>query len=356
MTPIEIVTVILGYIYLFTSIFVNVIKVTYIFLKKQILPNVLLYYLLKVLSGVLGILYGLTFLDKVSYYMITPFLAVISLDLLVLGVVCVLTLKQHLNKLIKVHPIDPKPVRKLPKSKKTLKKTQNIGNKRLVKSRSMPTLLLKPNLRPPRRHRSTTIHTVSDLDEIYMANYINLSLKGRNPGSKPPIVELWCDPPSGIDPSRTQSIMKHSSYGRGRPRTGVVSTNKQPKYGTTTENAIKAIVPKKELKKGSLGSTKNVKDVKNVKKIKKAKKKKAQSEELEELEEGREEVEEYLDDAEEDDEEEDDEEDDDEDDDEEEDDEEEDDEEEEDGEEEDDEEDSGGLVSILESLGDVLGI
>ena len=350
MTPIEIVTVILGYIYLFTSIFVNVIKVTYIFLKKQILPNVLLYYLLKVLSGVLGILYGLTFLDKVSYYMITPFLAVISLDLLVLGVVCVLTLKQHLNKLIKVHPIDPKPVRKLPKSKKTLKKTQNIGNKRLVKSRSMPTLLLKPNLRPPRRHRSTTIHTVSDLDEIYMANYINLSLKGRNPGSKPPIVELWCDPPSGIDPSRMQSSMKHSSYGRGRPRTGVVSTNKQPKYATTTENAIKAIVPKKELKKGSLGSTKNVKDVKNVKK---AKKKKAQSEELEELEEGREEVEEYLDDAEEDDEEEDDEE---EADDEEEDDDEEVDDEEEDDEEEDDEEDSGGLVSILESLGDVLGI
>ena len=83
MRVIEIISIVIGYMYLFISIFISVVKLAFIFLKKKILPNALVYYLLKILSGTAGLAYGLTFLDKLSYYLVTPFLAVLSLDFII---------------------------------------------------------------------------------------------------------------------------------------------------------------------------------------------------------------------------------------------------------------------------------
>ena len=186
MTPIEIVSVVMGYIYFFISIFISVIKLVYIFLKNKIMPNLILYYLLKTLSGFSGILYGLTFLDKLSYYLITPFISVFLLDFIVLGVVCVVRFRDHINQLKKVHPIsnafrvlksDSNRARKRSKSEPNL---STIKDKKPLRRRSSESnLLIIKDKKPLRRTRSDK--DLKILEEDYMVHYIANSL-GRRGG------------------------------------------------------------------------------------------------------------------------------------------------------------------------------
>ena len=184
MTPIEIVSVVMGYIYFFISIFISVIKLVYIFLKNKIMPNLILYYLLKTLSGFSGILYGLTFLDKLSYYLITPFISVFLLDFIVLGVVCVVRFRDHINQLKKVHPIsnafsvlksDSNRPRKRSKSEPNL---LTIKDKKTLRRRSSePNFLIIKDKKPLRRTRCDK--DLKILEEDYMVHYIANSIGRR---------------------------------------------------------------------------------------------------------------------------------------------------------------------------------
>ena len=171
----EILTIIIGYIYLFLSIGINIVKVVYFFIKKEILPNLLLYYVLKVLSGFAGLFYGLTFLDKVGYYLVTPFLAVVLLDFIVLGIICVLNLKQYINNLHKIQPenlvnASESKLNKINKirSKLTSKITKNKPNR--PRSKSMSNLLLyeKPNI----LRQTKSVNSITEIEQHFMSNYI----------------------------------------------------------------------------------------------------------------------------------------------------------------------------------------
>ena len=174
----EILTIIIGYIYLFLSIGINIIKVVYIFIKKKVLPNLLLYYVLKVLSGCAGLLYGLTFLDKVGYYLVTPFLAVVLLDFIVLGIICVLNLKQYINNLHKIHP-EGSINNVKPKLKKSKKKIKNITIKKPNKMRRIKS---SSNLKPYKRNNTIrqikSENSMEELEQTFMSNYIKHILAG----------------------------------------------------------------------------------------------------------------------------------------------------------------------------------
>jgi len=189
----EILTIIIGYIYLFLSIGINIIKVVYIFIKKKVLPNLLLYYVLKVLSGCAGLLYGLTFLDKVGYYLVTPFLAVVLLDFIVLGIICVLNLKQYINNLHKIHPEgsinNVKP--KLKKSKKRFKK--KIKNITIKKPNKMRRIKSSSNLKPYKRNNTIrqikSENSLEELEQTFMSNYIKHILAGYTFNNNIPILK-----------------------------------------------------------------------------------------------------------------------------------------------------------------------
>lgn len=178
MDTVEILTIIVGYIYLFISIFINIIKVVYIFIKKKILPNLLLYYILKVVSGTAGILYGLTFLDKMPYYLVTPFLAVVSLDFIVLGIICVLNVKQYVNNLKKIYPEISNSAKQ--KFKNLKKPKRSILNK----GKSMSDLRRNTKPSKPKLKRIKSETNIRELEETFMANYIQCILAEYKFGTK----------------------------------------------------------------------------------------------------------------------------------------------------------------------------
>jgi len=169
----EILTVVVGYIYLFLSIGINIVKVVYIFIKKKILPNLLLYYVLKVLSGCAGILYGLTFLDKVAYYLVSPFLAVLLLDFIVLGIICVLNLKQYINNLHRIHPETARKTQhKLQKIKKLKKKSNNLSKIPVVPRPRIQSMSNIPADKKTVLRKNKSKNSLKDLEETFMSNYI----------------------------------------------------------------------------------------------------------------------------------------------------------------------------------------
>ena len=214
MREIEIFSIIVGYMYLFISIFIGVVKLAFIFLKKQILPNALVYYLLKILSGTAGLAYGLTFLDKISYYLVTPFLAVLSLDFIILGVVSVLNLKQYFNRLQQIHP---QLIENSKSNNFNTPKRRKLRNKKLKRSKS------DNNLQEHNKSQLRSIKSTGDIKKMeqdYMTTYISSILAEYNysnryiTNSSIQLIENNSRTTSPIKPQQKNKIAKKPKRGK----------------------------------------------------------------------------------------------------------------------------------------------
>ena len=214
MREIEIFSIIVGYMYLFISIFIGVVKLAFIFLKKQILPNALVYYLLKILSGTAGLAYGLTFLDKISYYLVTPFLAVLSLDFIILGVVSVLNLKQYFNRLQQIHP---QLIENSKSNNFNTPKRRKLRNKKLKRSKS------DNNLQEQGENKLRSVKSTGDIKKMeqdYMTTYISSILAEYNysnryiTNSSIQLIENNSRTTSPIKPQQKNKIAKKPKRGK----------------------------------------------------------------------------------------------------------------------------------------------
>ena len=214
MREIEIFSIIVGYMYLFISIFIGVVKLAFIFLKKQILPNALVYYLLKILSGTAGLAYGLTFLDKISYYLVTPFLAVLSLDFIILGVVSVLNLKQYFNRLQQIHP---QLIENSKSNNFNTPKRRKLRNKKLKRSKS------DNNLQKQGENKLRSVKSTGDIKKMeqdYMTTYISSILAEYNysnryiTNSSIQLIENTSRTTSPIKPQQKNKIAKKPKRGK----------------------------------------------------------------------------------------------------------------------------------------------
>ena len=123
----NILLIIAGYIYLFVAIVVTVLRISIICVNTTIMPELLIYYCLKVFTGLMGILYGLVFITRLEYYLITPFIAVFMLDFITLAVIGILQLKSKLTILKKRNKIHPRKNRIKINKQKRLVVSRNSG-------------------------------------------------------------------------------------------------------------------------------------------------------------------------------------------------------------------------------------
>lgn len=178
MDVITIITIIFGYMYLIISLCIAIIKISYTCIKADIIPKLIIYYLIKTINSVIGISYGLLFLNRVEYYFIAPFISVFFVELFTLLIIGALQLHNSLIAVKLKNKIVPWQSNKLTKKSKQydlpISEYKSYSQYPQYYPQYSPQVPIKK------------IQSAPQLTDEYMLNYINHNVRPKN-NMAPPI-------------------------------------------------------------------------------------------------------------------------------------------------------------------------